>query len=144
LVLPAPEQAGQLVPRDAEQPAAERALPGVVVPAPRRRGDAHEHLLRQVGGVGVLQAAAPGEAVDQPAVPRDELPPGGAVRRVAQAGEQAGTGKQGVSHQADLFGGEPRRGERSLLDYTERWLSPPEVRGCPSRSRRSTTPFRNL
>src|SRR5207247_918501 len=79
---------GEQVAGDAVEPAAERALLRVVVPAAGGAGNGQEDFLRQVHRVGVLQAAAAGEAVDQAAVQFDELLPGGAVPRVAQAGEQ--------------------------------------------------------
>src|SRR5262249_33142059 len=94
----AAEEPGHLVAGDAVQPAAERPLPGVVVPAARRLRDREKDFLGQVGRVGVLQAAVADEAVDEAAVQLDELAPGRAVARVGEAGDQAGAGPQGVSH----------------------------------------------
>src|SRR5262249_34959813 len=85
----AAEKACQLVARDTVEPAAERALRGIVVPVAYGPGDRQKNLLRQVGSVRVLQAALSNEAIDQGAVEVDEFLPGVAVARIAQAGEQA-------------------------------------------------------
>ena len=52
----------QLVPRHRVEPAAERAARRVVVQAPRGAGHRPQHVLHQVGGVGVLQGRACGRS----------------------------------------------------------------------------------
>src|SRR5262249_24656638 len=98
------EEAAQAVVRDPVEPAAERPLAGVGAPAAGGPGPGTEHPLGPAGGVGVLQAGLAGEGVHQPAVQLDELLPRRAVLPVAQPGEQAGTGTQGIVHHADLAG----------------------------------------
>ena len=99
-VLAGLEEVEDPVAGDGVEPAAEGAARGVVVEAGGGRGDAAEHVLHDVGGVGVLQAALAGEAVDDGGVELDELPPGVAVAAVADADEQAGTGQRSVEHEA--------------------------------------------
>ena len=89
--------AGDFLAGDGVEPAAERAETGVVVEPARRLSHGQEDFLRQVRRVGVLQTVAAGETVHQAAIQFHELPPGVAVLRVAQAGEQAGGGLAGAS-----------------------------------------------
>src|SRR5262249_51498941 len=82
-------QLAQLVARDGQQPAAERAPGGVVLEVRRRPGDPLEHLLGEVGRVGILEPAAPAVRVAQRGVDLHELAPREAVLRVADAKQQA-------------------------------------------------------
>jgi hypothetical protein len=78
------------VPRDREQPAAKGALLAVVIEPADGRGNGAEHVLHEIGRVGVLQAALASEAVDDWAVESDELLPGGVIGAVADLHQQAG------------------------------------------------------
>ena len=88
------EEVEDLVAGDREEPAAEGPLVAIVVESGDRRRDGPEHVLHQVGGVGVLQAAFASEAVHDGAVHPRELLPGGLVRAVAQLDQQASSGQR--------------------------------------------------
>jgi hypothetical protein len=84
------EKVEDFVPRDREQPAAERSLPAVVFPTADRVRHGTEHVLHQVGGVGVLQPALAGETIDHRAIERDEFVPRRGIGPVAKLHQQAG------------------------------------------------------
>src|SRR5262249_30000506 len=65
------------------EPAAKRTAGWIVVEGRGGEGDGAEDFLGQVGGIGVLEAALPGEAVNERRVQGDELPPRFAVARIA-------------------------------------------------------------
>src|SRR5262249_3275008 len=64
----------------------------------RRPGHGPENVLRQVGGVRVLQAALAGEVVDDRTVNLHELRPRLAVAGVAEADQQARTRRRQIAH----------------------------------------------
>jgi hypothetical protein len=96
--VPRRQELAQLVAGDGEQPAPERAAVRVVLQPLDGTGDAAQHVLGQVVGVGVLQAVAAGEAVQQRGVGRPELLPGLPVARVADADQQGGPGARRIGH----------------------------------------------
>src|SRR5262249_52941713 len=77
-----------------------------------------QHVLREVGGVGVLQTLPPREAVDERRVQVHELAPRRGVARVADADQQTGTGRRHVGHSRPL---ESKYGGRApFYQYTPR------------------------
>src|SRR5262249_1309609 len=98
LALAALQEASDLVARQAEEPAAKRALRRVVLPAAHALRDRLRDALRQVGRVGVLETAAAHEPVHHTAVQFDEQFPRRLVLGVAQAEQQAGAGQKCVGH----------------------------------------------
>src|SRR6516165_1598804 len=85
---PASEEIMDLVAGDRVEPAAKRTA-GWTIRQRRHRSRKHaEHLLGEVGGIRVLQAARPGQAVDERGVQGHELPPGVPVARIADADQQ--------------------------------------------------------
>jgi len=72
-------------------------FPLTVIVVDRRR-HAAQHFLRQIGGVGVLQAAPPGEAVHHRSVQANELAPCRFVEPITQAHQQARARRRDVGH----------------------------------------------
>src|SRR5262249_21939189 len=70
----------------------------VVLQPANRTSEGAEDFLAQVGGVGVLQSLLARVVVDQRAIQRDELRPGGHIVWIAQADEQARTGGRNLGH----------------------------------------------
>ena len=57
-----------------------------------------QHILRQIGGVRVLEAPPPKEPVDQGGIERDEAPPRLAIVCVAKPEEKANMGRRRLAH----------------------------------------------
>ena len=85
---PALEEVEHLVARDGEQPAAEGAAHRVVIEPAHRGRHGSQHVLHQVGGVRVLQAALAGETVNDGRVEARELSPRVSIAAVAQADQK--------------------------------------------------------
>src|SRR4051794_31431822 len=83
---------------DRKQPAAERPLRLVVIELADADMDRPQNILRQIGGVGVLQPLPSPKAVNQWRIEPDELPPRLAIARIAQADEQAQPSAWRVGH----------------------------------------------
>jgi len=83
------------------QPTAKPAGVGVVLKPRHAAGELPQHLLDDVGGIGILQAPPPGIAVHQRGVDLDELTPGSRVGQVADPQQQTRAGSGGWH--GDLF-----------------------------------------
>jgi len=88
------EFVGDAPAREVEQPAAERAARRIGLELVHGLRHALEDILRDFLGVGVAQAGAPGETVDELVVEPIELGPARLVFPVAQAEQQRGAGAQ--------------------------------------------------
>src|SRR5262249_16745040 len=88
----------QEVAGDGEQPAAKGPAAGIVAEARQRRVQGAEDVLRQIGGIGVLQSVPPGHAIDQRRVQVDELHPRLVILSIAQAEQQADARLLGIPH----------------------------------------------
>lgn len=94
-----PEKVDGQVSRDAVEPASKGAIRSISVPILDGLGDAGENFLGDFGGVGVLEAVALQESLDDRLVDGDELRPGNMVTEIANSGDQAGSRfRFGVSH----------------------------------------------
>src|SRR5262249_28035462 len=91
---------GELAADDGEQPVAEGAAARVVLQPADGPGHSPQHVLAEVGGVGVLQPLLARVAVGQGRVQIDELTPGIPRPGVAQAQEEAGAGGGYLGHQS--------------------------------------------
>jgi hypothetical protein len=83
------EKINDVVPRDAEQPAAKSAFGRVGVPTVDGGRHGPEDVLAQITGVSVLQTLAAGDAVQERLVHVDEFGPGGLVVEVPQSQDEA-------------------------------------------------------
>src|SRR5439155_4239747 len=77
---------------------AETTLARIVLQPFAAAGDGVQNVLSEVGGIGILEATAAREAIDQRGVQVDELSPGLAVGCVADADEQTRPGVRGRCH----------------------------------------------
>src|SRR5262249_36175906 len=131
------EEVVQLVPGDREQPAAEGAAAGVVVEPAGRGRHGPEDLLHEGGGVGVLQAAAAGEAGGPPRGQLPAPPPSLPVAPGAEARQQAGTGRRGLGHAAPSLSrdtGDGAKPYRDSIQYGRGRRGPPSPgASAPSR-----------
>src|SRR5262249_2410079 len=93
-----------LIARDGQQPATEGSTGRVVSESAARRRDRAEHLLNQVGGIGVLEPPAPPIRKNQRAVDINELGPGRTVRGVTQPAKQARAGCGRLDHDDSIAG----------------------------------------
>src|SRR5262249_54814440 len=99
--LPSPPpiaQVEELVPRNREQPTAERAARRIIFQLSCGRHDTAKHFLSQIRRVGVLKLPPTGEGVDHWSVQLHELPPGLVVARIPQANKQTGTSRGHRGH----------------------------------------------
>jgi len=74
------------------EPGAEPCAAGVVLPAINRFGNRCENLLREIIGIGGLQATADGEPLNDRRVDFREFAPGSSVVAIDEPNEQAGAG----------------------------------------------------
>src|SRR5438046_2511391 len=79
-----------------EQPAAEQAE--LRIERSDRCRHAAQHLLRQVGGVGILQSLAARKAVNDRSIKPNEFAPGAIVLPIAQSHQKARSCRRQVRH----------------------------------------------
>src|SRR5690606_33845081 len=94
------EEIDDLVPRDGIEPRAEAAALRIVDKLASGPDDAAQHVLRDVGRVGVLQTLSPRIAIDKRRVSIDKLCPRAGIGQIANLNEQAVTRCKRIGHSA--------------------------------------------
>src|SRR5262249_39658236 len=89
-----------LVAYHGEQPTAERAALRVVFESANAARNRLQDILREIGGVRVLQAMLAREAVDQGRIQLYELRPGAVIAAVAQTDQEAEPRGRRIAHAA--------------------------------------------